>query len=69
MPAVPFQWCDRPPGINRLIGIMWVANVLYPKYYDVDMVEQTKEFYKKMYWVDITDDQAKELLGNSYPAK
>lgn len=69
VPAVPFQWCDRPPGINRLIGIMWVANVLYPKYYDVDMVEQTKEFYKKMYWVDITDDQAKELLGNSYPAK
>lgn len=67
IPALPFQWCDRPPGINRLIGIMWVANVLYPEYYDVDMVEETREFYKTMYWTDITDEQARELLGNSYP--
>ena len=33
------------------------------------MVEVTKDFYKKMYWADITDDQARELLGNSYPVK
>lgn len=69
MPASPFAWCDRPPGVNRLIGIQWVANLLYPQYYDVDMVEVTKDFYKKMYWADITDDQARELLGNSYPVK
>lgn len=69
MPHAPFAWCDRPPGVNRLIGIQWIANLLYPGYYDVDMVEKTKDFYKKMYWVDITDDQAKDLLGNSYPAK
>lgn len=69
MPHAPFSWCDRPPGVNRLIGIQWIANLLYPKYYDVDMVEVTKDFYKKMYWVDITDDDAKDLLGNSYPVK
>ena len=67
MPMLPFSWCDRPPGVNRLIGIMWVANLLYPTYYNVDMVEVTKEFYKTMYWADITDDQARELLSNSYP--
>ncbi len=69
MPHAPFAWCDRPPGVNRLIGIQWIANLLYPKYYDIDMVEVTKDFYKKMYWVDITDDDAKDLLGNSYPVK
>lgn len=67
MPNAPFAWCDRPPGVNRFLGIQWVANMLYPKRFDVDMVERTKEFYSKLYWVDITDDQAKELLGNSYP--
>lgn len=67
IPAVPFQWCDRPPGINRLIGVMWVANVLYPDYYDVDMVAETQEFYKMMYRVDISEEQARTLLGNSYP--
>lgn len=69
MPASPFAWCDRPPGVNRLIGIQWVANLLYPQYYDIDMVEVVKDFYKKMYWADVTDDQALELLGNSYPAR
>lgn len=66
IPYCPFSWVDSPPGVNRLIGIMWVANLLYPDYYSVDMIEVTKEFYKTMYWVDITDDQARDLLGSSY---
>lgn len=67
MPNAPFAWCDRPPGVNRFLGIQWVANMLYPDLYDVDMVERTKDFYSRLYWCDISDDQAKELLGNSYP--
>ena len=67
MPNAPFAWCDRPPGVNRFLGIQWVANMLYPDLYDVDMVEVTKDFYSRMYWVDITDEQARDLLGNSYP--
>ncbi len=69
MPHAPFAWCDRPPGVNRLIGIQWIANLLYPQYYNIDMVEETKNFYKTMYWADITDEQAIKLLGNSYKAK
>ncbi len=67
MPNIPFAWCDRPPSVNRFLGIQWIANMLYPQAYDVDMVEVTKEFYSKLYWADISDDKAKELLGNSYP--
>lgn len=67
MPNIPYAWCDRPPGVNRFIGIQWVANMLYPDLFDVDMVEVTKDFYSRMYWVDISDDQALYILGNSYP--
>lgn len=67
MPNAPFAWCDRPPGVNRLMGIQWVANMLYPDRYSVDMVDVLKEFYSKFYWVDVSDDQARDLLGNSYP--
>lgn len=67
MPNAPFAWCDRPPGVNRFLGLQWVANMLYPDRYDVDMVEETKKFYSTLYWVDISDEQAKSLLGNSYP--
>lgn len=69
MPNAPFAWCDRPPGVNRFIGIQWVANMLYPHLYDVDMIEETKKFYSQVYWRDITDEQARFLLGNSYPPK
>lgn len=69
MPNMPFAWCDRPPGVNRFIGIQWLANMLYPDLYDVDMVEETQAFYSKMYWRDITVDQALDILGNSYPPK
>ncbi|MBQ6586957.1 MAG: ABC transporter substrate-binding protein [Coriobacteriales bacterium] len=67
MPNAPFAWLDRPPSVNRFLGIQWVANMLYPDLYDVDMVEVVKEFYDMLYWVQITDEQALDLLGNSYP--
>ncbi|MEE8715956.1 MAG: ABC transporter substrate-binding protein [Coriobacteriales bacterium] len=66
MPNTPFSWCDRPPSVNRFLGVQWVANLLYPDLYDVDMVEVTKEFYSTFYHVDIDDAKAIELLGNSY---
>jgi len=67
MPYAPFAWVDRPPGVNRFLGLQWLANMFYPDKYDVDMVEVTKDFYSMLYWVEITDEQAKEMLGNSYP--
>lgn len=66
MPNVPFSWCDRPPAVNRILGIQWIANTLYPEAYDVDMVEVTKEFYSMFYHAELTDEQAREILGNSY---
>jgi iron complex transport system substrate-binding protein len=69
MPNTPFSWCDRPPAVNRFLGMQWVANMLYPDAYDVDMVEVTRDFYSRFYHADITDAQAKEILANSYPAR
>ena len=62
MPATPFAFCDRPPGVNRLLGIQWLANLFYPEYYDVDMVDVVREFYARCYWRDITSGQAQQIL-------
>jgi iron complex transport system substrate-binding protein len=67
MPNEPWAWCDRPPGVNRIIGIHWVANLLYPDIYDVDMKEVVREFFKVMYGKDLDDETILELLGASYP--
>jgi iron complex transport system substrate-binding protein len=41
--------------------------MLYPQAYNVDMVQVTTEFYSLFYHVELTEAQAREILGNSYP--
>ncbi|MDR2197294.1 MAG: ABC transporter substrate-binding protein [Coriobacteriales bacterium] len=67
MPNEPWSWCDRPPGVNRIIGIHWVANLLYPDIYDIDMLEVTREYFQVMYQVEVDDETILGILGNSYP--
>ncbi len=66
MPSVPFSWCGCSPAVNRILGIQWIANTLYPETYDIDMVEVTKKFYSLLYHANVTDEQAREILGNRY---
>ncbi|MBO4365557.1 MAG: ABC transporter substrate-binding protein [Eggerthellaceae bacterium] len=62
-PNMPFAFCDRPPGVNRFLGIQWLANLFYPDYYDVDMVEVVRDFYYTCYWRDISAEQARRILN------
>lgn len=66
MPSVPFSWCGCSPAVSRILGIQWIANTLYPEAYDIDMVKVTKKFYSLLYHANVTDEQAREILGNSY---
>lgn len=64
IPNIPFNWYDMPPSVNRLIGIKWLGNLLYPDKFNLDIKKETKEFYKKFYHVDLTDDDLDEILKN-----
>ena len=63
IPSVPYMWGDRPPSVTRYIGMQWLCNKLYPDYYNIDMVQTTKDFYSLFFSVTLTDDEAKEILG------
>ncbi len=65
VPDGPYNWMGRPPSINRLIGIKWLGNLLYPDVYQYDMVKEAKDFYTLFYHCTLTDDQANSLLKNS----
>lgn len=65
-PQSPFKWFDRPVGANMIIGVPWAAKVIYPDdYKDIDMVDATKEFYSNFYHIDLSDDNAKQILLDS----
>lgn len=64
-PDHPFTWIDRPPSVNRFLGLQWLANLLYPEKYDIDLVKTTQEFCKKFYNIDLSENDAKEILSTS----
>jgi iron complex transport system substrate-binding protein len=68
LPSIPFTWVDKPSAANRFLGVQWLANLFYPDKYKIDIVKTVKEYYSLFYSVEITDEEAKGFLGNSYKA-
>jgi len=62
-PDEPYNWVDTPPSSNRIIGLKWLVNLLYPEYSKIDMKKEVKEYYKLFYKADIDDKAAEELLN------
>jgi iron complex transport system substrate-binding protein len=48
-PKMPFGWVDFPPSVNRLIGLWWLAKILYPDKFPEDIRAQTRDFYTMFY--------------------
>lgn len=61
IPKTPFAWMDRPRSVNRLIGLKWAGNILYPQYFSFtnsDIIE----FYSLFYHIDLTTEAIETLL-------
>jgi iron complex transport system substrate-binding protein len=68
-PGVPFGWIDFPPSINRLIGLRWLARVLYPEQFPEDIRPAVRDFYTRAYHQTPTDAQLDALLAPSEPRR
>src|SRR6476660_7142980 len=53
-PKMPFGWVDFPPSVNRLIGLWWLAKILYPGQFPEDIGALTRDFYRRFYHVTPT---------------
>ena len=66
-PFGAFNW-DRY-STEEALQILWAAKTLHPdKFADVDMVKETREFYKTYYGYDLTEDEANRILAGDPPA-
>lgn len=61
-PSLPFGWIDRPPSLNRLIGLRWLAGVFYQDRLQHDLTAMTREYYSLFYQVDLSDEDLATLL-------
>lgn len=62
IPFVPFNWFDRPPSYMRLLGIQWLANLLHPDLYSIDMVKETRAFYRLFIGKELSAREAQAVL-------
>ena len=61
-PKMPFGWVDFPPSVNRLIGLWWLAKILYPDKFSEDMRSLTRDFYTMFYHRTPSDVQIDHVL-------
>ena len=61
-PTAPFGWIDRPPSVNRLIGLKWLAGLFYPERWKGDLRADAAAFYRLWYHVDLGEAELDRLL-------
>ncbi|ADL04714.1 ABC transporter substrate-binding protein [Lacrimispora saccharolytica] len=62
IPSVPYSFMSSPPSVNRMIGIQWLGNLVYPQLYNVDIKQEVKNFYELFYHVSLDDAQLEKIL-------
>ncbi len=63
VPWRPFGWIDRPPGLGRVMGSIWLASLTYPEYFKDDIVPITQEFFKKFYHYEMDYIETRDIIG------
>ena len=67
VPMGPYNWMGFPPSVQRLLGMQWMAKVLYPDAVEYDMYEAASIYFKLFYHCDLTQEQYDALVANSLP--
>jgi len=65
IPNDPYNWIGRPPSVNRILGIKWLSNLLYPDIFDYDMIAEAREFFRLFYHCEVSNAQIESLLSKS----
>lgn len=62
-PAYPYNWMSNPPSMNMILGLWWFGNLIYPQYYDYDMVQVAQRAFKIFWNYELSETEALELMG------
>ena len=62
VPSGVFSWV--PPNAEGTLQILWLAKVLYPnEFKDLNLESKVREFYKRFYEYDLSEDELKLILN------
>ncbi|MEN6418611.1 MAG: ABC transporter substrate-binding protein [Clostridiaceae bacterium] len=69
VPMGPYNWMGFPPSVQRYLGMMWMAQLLYPDAAQYDLYTEVAEYFKLFYHSDLTQAQYDALVANSIGAQ
>lgn len=64
-PEGPYGWLASPPSVQRYLGMLWLAELLYPDYTDFDLQTEVTGYYKLFYGYELSDADYAELTANA----
>ena len=65
IPTIPYNFMSSPPSVNRIIGIQWLGQLVYPESYQLDTKQSVADFYDLFYHVKPTTEQISDILENA----
>lgn len=69
VPGSPYNWLNNPPTVNQVLGMQWLARLLYPQQFeDKDSIEDVvKDYYETFYGYKLSDAECQDLLAKATP--
>ena len=67
VPMGPYNWMGFPPSVQRLLGMTWMAKILYPTAADYDLYTEVSTYFQLFYHCELTQEQYDALVGGSAP--
>ena len=51
-------------GVDTPVTLLWLAKTVYPSLFeDIDIIEETKDYYKEIFGITLTDEQAGKIFA------
>ena len=69
VPLGPYNWLGFPPSVQGYLGMMWMAQLLYPDAAHYDLYTEVAEYYRLFYHCELTEAQYDALVANSIGAQ
>ena len=69
VPMGPYNWMGFPPSVQRILGMLWMAKLLYPEAADYDLYTEVAQYFRLFYHSELSEAAYNELVQNSIGAK
>ena len=68
VPFGPYNWMGFPPSVQRYLGMLWMAELLYPEAAEDDLYAEVAEYFRLFYHSELSEAQYDALVENSIGA-